>query len=168
MQPAHVPLAPKAVADSSATRARKPASMRRMPREDPLTCPPSVMPKLQKLGKGADQEPSDCANFETGPQRLDWPNWISVLWRLADGGSGHALPQLRYRRGNLGLGPGEGPDCCLLRVRAATAAGARSSRFPAGAASLRALRPLHASGRHRCGLSLRGNLDSTAGNVLAV
>ena len=37
-------------------------------------------------------------------------------------GSGHALPQPRYRRGALGLGLGEGPDRCLLRVRAAAAA----------------------------------------------
>ena len=48
--------------------------------------------------------------------------------------------QPRYRRGKLGLGPGEGPDRCLLCVRAATAAGARSSRFLARAAILRALR----------------------------
>jgi len=55
-------------------------------------------------------------------------------------GSGHALLQPCYRWGALGLGLGDGPDRCLLRVRAAAAAGARSSRFPARAASLRALR----------------------------
>ena len=80
--------------------------------------------------------------------------------------SGRALPQPRYRRGNLGLGLGEGPDHCLLCVRADTAPGARSSRFPAPASA--AERPLHASGHSGCGLSLRGNINAPTGDVLAV
>ena len=68
---------------------------------------------------------ADCTNFGTGRLRLDWPNWIGRnggLRTAAAIGSGHALLQPRYRWGALGLGLGEGPDRCLLRVRASAAA----------------------------------------------
>ena len=51
-------------------------------------------------------------------------------------GSRHARPQLRCRPGSLGLGPGEGLDCSLLRVRAVSAAWACWNPFSARAAGM--------------------------------
>ena len=55
-------------------------------------------------------------DFELGHQQSKIGSLVAALE------SGHVRTQPRYRRGDLGLGLGEGPVCSLLRVRAAAAA----------------------------------------------